>query len=75
MKTFQQFMGESEEADDKRDLAVDAAETRKTERLKKKAKDEENKEDHARSASTNARIDNLENEIAVLKQRKQEDDE
>jgi hypothetical protein len=68
MKTFQQFMGESEEADDKRDLAVDAAETRKTERLKKKAKDEENKEDHARSAATNARIDNLENEIAALKQ-------
>ena len=36
MKTFQQFMGESEEADDKRDLAVDAAETRKSDRLKRK---------------------------------------
>jgi|TARA_B100000131_G_scaffold115163_1_gene112142 hypothetical protein len=68
MKTFQQFMGESEEADDKRDLAVDAAETRKSDRLKRKAKEEENKEDQARNAATNARIDNLENEIAALKQ-------
>lgn len=68
MKSFQQFMGESEEADDRRDLAVDAAETRKSERLKKKAKQEENKEDQARNAATNARIDNLENEIAALKQ-------
>ena len=68
MKTFQQFMGESEDADDKRDLAVDAAETRKSDRLKRKAKEEENKEDQARNAATNARIDNLENEIAALKQ-------
>tara|TARA_B100000427_G_scaffold226204_1_gene189774 strand:- start:368 stop:577 length:210 start_codon:yes stop_codon:yes gene_type:complete len=68
MKTFQQFMGESEEADDKRDLAVDAAETRKSDRLKRKAKEEENKEDQARNAATNARIDNLENQIAALKQ-------
>lgn len=68
MKTFQQFMGESEDADDKRDLAVDAAETRKSDRLKRKAKEEENKEDQARNAATNARIDNLENEITALKQ-------
>jgi len=61
-------MGESEEADDKRDLAVDAAETRKSDRLKRKAKEEENKEDQARNAATNARIDNLENQIAALKQ-------